>query len=229
MAAWATPKAPQQPASLRHIIAEERETESDAELREALAASLREAEHHDAKLTAVLRASRIVDAGTEAVDSAADANADASLALALALQDDEERGAAARESARLAAAVRVTRRREKVRIGRVPAGLDALRSPPPPEDTDVDDIAAALAAEGVSTRGMLGGDIVGRRADGSLVSKHDVLLDGRIKAGLLSARVAGAGDLSDLRVPARAYHDLVAFQHRRESRDERGKSSNKAP
>ena len=227
MAAWATPKAPQQPASLRHIIAEEREAESDAELREALAASLREAEHHDAKLTAVLRASRIVDAGTEAVDSAADANADASLALAL--QDDEERGAAARESARLAAAVRVTRRREKVRIGRVPAGLDALRSPPPPEDTDVDDIAAALAAEGVSTRGMLGGDIVGRRADGSLVSKHDVLLDGRIKAGLLSARVAGAGDLSDLRVPARAYHDLVAFQHRRESRDERGKSSNKAP
>ena len=175
----------------------------------------------------MLRASRIVDAGTEPVDSAADA--DASLALALALQDDEERGAAARESARLAAAVRATRRHEKVRIGRVPAGLDAPRSPPPPEDTDVDDIAAALAAEGVSTRGMLGGDIVGRRADGSLVSKHDVLLDGRIKAGLLSARVAGAGDLSDLRVPARAYHDLVAFQHRRESRDERGKSSNKAP
>ena len=93
----------------------------------------------------------------------------------------------------------------------------------PPEDT-VDDVAAALAAEGVSTRGVLGGDIVGRRADGSLVSKHDVLLDGRLKASLLSARVAGAGDLSDQRVPARAYHDLVAFQHRQESRGDRGGS-----
>ena len=83
MAAWATPKAPQQPASLRRIIAEEREAESDAELREALAASRREAEHHDAKLTAVLRASRIVDAGTEPADSAADADADDDASLAL--------------------------------------------------------------------------------------------------------------------------------------------------
>ena len=54
--------------------------------------------------------------------------------------------------------------------------------------------------------------------------KHDVLLDGRLKASLLSARVAGAGDLSDQRVPARAYHDLVAFQQRQESRGDRGGS-----
>ena len=120
-------------------------------------------------------------------------------------------------------AIRAARRHEKVRVGRVPEGLDAPWSTSPPEDT-VDDVAAALAAEGVSTRGVLGGDIVGRRADGSLVSKHDVLLDGRLKASLLSARVAGAGDLSDQRVPARAYHDLVAFQHRQESRGDRGGS-----
>ena len=36
-----------------------------------------------AKLTAVLRASRIVDAGTEPADSAADADADADASLAL--------------------------------------------------------------------------------------------------------------------------------------------------
>ena len=212
MAAWATPKQAPKP-QMRAIIAEEREVAGDDELREALAASRREADQ---------LAARIVDA--ETAEPAGGPAADASLALALALQDEEERGAAARESARIAAAIRAARRHEKVRVGRVPEGLDAPWSTSPPEDTDVDDVAAALAAEGVSTRGVLGGDIVGRRADGSLVSKHDVLLDGRLKASLLSARVAGAGDLSDQRVPARAYHDLVAFQHRQESRGDRGGS-----
>ena len=211
MAAWATPKQAPKP-QMRAIIAEEREVAGDDELREALAASRREADQ---------LAARIVDA--ETAEPAGGPAADASLALALALQDEEERGAAARESARIAAAIRAARRHEKVRVGRVPEGLDAPWSTSPPEDT-VDDVAAALAAEGVSTRGVLGGDIVGRRADGSLVSKHDVLLDGRLKASLLSARVAGAGDLSDQRVPARAYHDLVAFQHRQESRGDRGGS-----
>ena len=214
MAAWATPKQAPKP-QMRAIIAEEREVAGDDELREALAASRREADQ---------LAARIVDAET-AEPAGGPADADASLALALALQDEEERGAAARESARIAAAIRAARRHEKVRVGRVPEGLDAPWSTSPPEDTDVvAAVAAALAAEGVSTRGVLGGDIVGRRADGSLVSKHDVLLDGRLKASLLSARVAGAGDLSDQRVPARAYHDLVAFQHRQESRGDRGGS-----
>ena len=210
MAAWATPKQAPKP-QMRAIIAEEREVAGDDELREALAASRREADQ---------LAARIVDA--ETAEPAGGPAADASLARA-ALQDEEERGAAARESARIAAAIRAARRHEGPRRPRA-RGLDAPWSTSPPEDTDVDDVAAALAAEGVSTRGVLGGDIVGRRADGSLVSKHDVLLDGRLKASLLSARVAGAGDLSDQRVPARAYHDLVAFQHRQESRGDRGGS-----
>ena len=148
MAAWATPKKAPKP-QMRAIIAEEREVAGDDELREALAASRREADQ---------LAARIVDA--ETAEPAGGPAADASLALALALQDEEERGAAARESARIAAAIRAARRPEKVRVGRVLEGLDAPWSTSPPEDTDVvDDVAAALAAEGVSTRGVLGGDI----------------------------------------------------------------------
>ena len=82
MAAWATPKQAPKPR-MRAIIAEEREVAGDDELREALAASRREADQ---------LAARIVDA--ETAEPAGGPAADASLALALALQDEEERGAA---------------------------------------------------------------------------------------------------------------------------------------
>ena len=74
MAAWATPKQAPKP-QMRAIIAEEREVAGDDELREALAASRREADQ---------LAARIVDAET-AEPAGGPADADASLALALAL------------------------------------------------------------------------------------------------------------------------------------------------
>ena len=50
------------------------------------------------------------------------------------------------------------------------------------------------------------------------MSKHDARLDARLKASFLEARVDAAGDLSGARVPARAYHDLVAHQRRADRR-----------
>ena len=243
MSAWAA--APPQPkASFSSIVAEEAAEAGDEALQAALAAS-REAAgppEMDAELARALEAS-LLEAAPPGGSSEAE---DASLALALALEDEEESSRARRWAAAERARRAASLRHEKVRVGYDDDSFDfGPRAEAPGGDDDGDVVGSALAAEGVEVGGHLGVGLIGRRADGSLVSKHDARLDGAIKARSLESRVDGAGDLRRERVPAKCYHDLVAAQKRSDQRQrprartgghdggqqtqQRGRTTNDAP
>ena len=225
MSAWGkVPAAPPQAASLSAIMATEAAVSateaadaSDGELQAALAASRVDAAAEEDALAAALLASAL-DAEAARTSTTGD---DASLALALSLAD-EEAAAGARASAAVTRASRHQRdRNEKVRVRL--AGDDsellesACRAAPNERGDDDDDddvVGSTLRAEGVVIEATGAAGIIGRRADGSLVSKHDARLDAGIKARTLECRLDASGDMRGARVPARAYHGLVAFQRR---------------
>ena len=208
-------------ASLSSIMALEEEECGDEALQAALKASMEESGAPvDAELAFALEASRLEAEFGDSQGGGCDD--DASLALALALADGEERARDARESSRARASRAAWARNEKVRVAQcVEEEFDAVPSEfrvAAEEDGDDDDVVGgALAAEGVAppeaddfaarTPGL-----IGRREDGSLVSKHDTSLDARLKARSLESKVDGVGDMRSAKVNARDYHALVAAQ-----------------
>ena len=218
MSAWGSvPKA--KPQSISDIITQQAEDAGDDDLQAALKASLADGPPDDAALRDALEASTL-RAPPPTTDD------DASLALALALADEEEKASFARWGASERRKRAAAARHEKVRLGY--DDDEACRPPPAAAEEVRDDVLGdALAAEGVeladgadrvaSSRGL-----IGRRADGSLVSKHDGRLDELLKARTLEAEIDGAGDLRSSRVPARCYHDLVAFQRKADAGGRRG-------
>eukprot|EP00628_Pelagophyceae_sp_CCMP2097_P004728 CAMPEP_0184096240 /NCGR_PEP_ID=MMETSP0974-20121125/10182_1 /TAXON_ID=483370 /ORGANISM="non described non described, Strain CCMP2097" /LENGTH=561 /DNA_ID=CAMNT_0026399065 /DNA_START=20 /DNA_END=1701 /DNA_ORIENTATION=- len=222
------------------IMQEQRAEAGDDDLARALALSRSPAaESDDDELAAVLRMSLLDAAPTTAATAAAtiafaaarQAQDDASLALVLQIQEEDNAHFERQESKRLHAArsaasrhhsVRVVSRHDLAAMDDVVVAGASRRC-----DDDVDGVATEAAdsaaamkhmleAEGISLSrpdgARLRGGVIGCRADGSPVTKHDAALDARFKARSLVHSLENSGDLDDARVPARVYNQLLQAQ-----------------
>lgn len=200
---------------MRDIMAKEEREKGDDELRTALRLSALSDEERDLQLALELSQEVTESSSDEALARAlAAAEVDDDLAMAMALQEEEEVGRQRRERTRLAAVRTAAARHERVRVV---AHLDETEDfswENHHEDDEAEDagtIDDILEKEGIVVdEGLRARGIIGRRADGSLVSKHDPSLDARLKAQVLQDTFAGnAGDIGNEKVPARVYNELV--------------------
>jgi len=239
MSGWAK-VAPRPGSGMASIMQEQRAEAGDDDLARALALSRSPAaESDDDELAAVLRMSLLDAAPTTAATAAAtiafaaarQAQDDASLALVLQIQEEDNAHFERQESKRLHAArsaasrhhsVRVVSRHDLAAMDDVVVAGASRRC-----DDDVDGVATEAAdsaaamkhmleAEGISLSrpdgARLRGGVIGCRADGSPVTKHDAALDARFKARSLVHSLENSGDLDDARVPARVYNQLLQAQ-----------------
>ena len=235
MACWTTPS--KAGTSLREIMATEEREKGDEDLARALAASLGAADVQqtpDDDLARALAASMEENTSDEALQQTP-ANDDEALARAVAMEEDtsdealaralleseskdlalalsmeEEDRSREREKHRLAAVRAAAARHERVRVVAHVGEGDEVSCPS--DETEGVTMDEMLAAEGIVVDGKLQRKgLIGRRTDGSLVSKHDPSLDARLKAQCLLQDSVNldAGDVSDARVPARVYNHLL--------------------
>lgn len=140
---------------------------------------------------------------------------DASVALAMQLQLEEERRpppARRKQQASIHDKIQVISRDD------FPALSSHIRDDDD-EDAEKGDGLNILSTEGIVVDPKAGNGLIGRREDGSLVSKHDPAIDARLKALALRDNFDGAaGDLSDdVKVSGRVYNDLVRKQQRNQA------------
>mmetsp|Transcript_37131 Transcript_37131/g.119085 ORF Transcript_37131/g.119085 Transcript_37131/m.119085 type:complete len:210 (-) Transcript_37131:51-680(-) len=206
------------------IAALEREDEQDDALQAALRLSAAEASTSSMMTSTTTSTTppppQVDDAEDHALAVALAASlaeedaSDSDLALALQLQEEEQSARSRREAARLAERRTAERRNERVRVVAHLGEQTPLpqRATSAEEAQDVGSMDEILAAEGVHVDDTLGPGLIGRREDGSLVSKHDPSLDARLKAQCLQDTFANAGDIRQERVPARVYNELLRKQ-----------------
>jgi len=94
----------------------------------------------------------------------------------------------------------------------VQGGVDAVEADD--NDAAMSSLDEVIDAEGIVLDATAGVGLIGRRADGSLVSKHDARLDARLKAQSLHDHFDSAGDIAEARVPGRVYNELLRKQDR---------------
>lgn len=196
------------PKKLRDIIAAEEAEAQDADLQEALQLSLvlqSEQETEDYALEAGIQASLGYDDASLALAlelSDSPGADDASLALALEMSEapvDNRKLARQREAAA---------RHEKIRVVSREQLAESVKACEADDEAD-DGVTDVIRAERITIDAKAGLGLIGRRPDGTLVSKHDARLDARLKAQALHDTFDGAGDIAQARVPGRVYNDLL--------------------
>jgi len=121
----------------------------------------------------------------------------------------EEEASTRRRELRILDARRAAERHQRVRVlPRDELCLAASAIEAPEDDPTVTTVEQVIEAEGIVLDPSARAGLIGRRADGSLVSKHDANLDARLKAQSLQDNFDSAGDIAEARIPGRVYNEL---------------------